>query len=95
MDSWVDLLCDLIPIAPVYDLARSLDYPFAIDNEMVREVPHPERSDMRLLGNPLKLDGERLPAQPCHALGQDTDTLLRELGYGEAQIADLHGGGIV
>lgn len=95
MDEWVADLCDLIPVAPVYDLGRALDNPFAAEVEMVREVPHPERADMRLLGNPLKIDGQRLPAEPCQALGADTDVLLEELGFSEDERSSLRAKGAV
>ena len=56
---------------------------------MVRTLPHPSRPDFRVLANPIKLDGERLPARPAPALGEHTDELLREVGYSDAEIEAL------
>jgi crotonobetainyl-CoA:carnitine CoA-transferase CaiB-like acyl-CoA transferase len=39
------------------------------------------RPDFRSFANPIKLDGERLPAKVGSGLGADTDDVLRELGY--------------
>jgi hypothetical protein len=38
---------------------------------MIRPVPHPQDPEMKLLGNPLKFDGERLPQRVCRPLNDD------------------------
>ena len=86
---WLDRLQGLLPAAPVYDLAQALDNPYAGAIGMVRALPHPARPDFRVLANPIKLDGARLPSRRAPALGEHTDSLLREAGYSDAEIAAL------
>jgi crotonobetainyl-CoA:carnitine CoA-transferase CaiB-like acyl-CoA transferase len=90
---WLDRLQGLLPAAPVYDLAQALDNPYAGAIGMVRALPHPARPDFRVLANPIKLDGVRLPSRRAPGLGEHTDALLREAGYSDAQIAALRARG--
>ena len=90
---WLERLQGQLPAAPVYDLAQALDNPYAKSIGMVRDLPLPTRADFRVLANPIKLDGERLPARPAPGLGEHTDTLLREAGYDADAIAELRGDG--
>lgn len=73
---WLARLNGVLPIAPVLDLAQALDNPFLRTTGMVADVPHPARPDMRALANPIKINGQRLTQQVCHALGADNAELL-------------------
>jgi crotonobetainyl-CoA:carnitine CoA-transferase CaiB-like acyl-CoA transferase len=90
---WLDRLQGLLPAAPVYDLAQALDNPYAAAIGMVRALPHPARPDFRVLANPIKLDGVRLPSRRAPRLGEHTDALLHEAGYSDAEIAALRARG--
>jgi len=94
-EEWIEDVKGIIPISPVYDMAEALDNPFLDETKMVTEVDHPDRPSMRVLHNPILLDGQRLPAGPGPKLGQDTDELLREAGYTDEDIAGMRSDGIV
>jgi crotonobetainyl-CoA:carnitine CoA-transferase CaiB-like acyl-CoA transferase len=86
---WLSLLQGLLPVAPVYDLPQALDNPFASAIGMVRPLPHAARADFRVLANPIKLDGARLPSRLAPALGEHTDAVLRDAGFTAEEIAAL------
>ena len=65
-------------IAPIYDLAQALDAPFTQRSGMVRSIPHPTRSELRVLANPLKFNGVRPAQRACSALGADNDAILAQ-----------------
>jgi crotonobetainyl-CoA:carnitine CoA-transferase CaiB-like acyl-CoA transferase len=92
---WLGRLQGLLPVAPVYDLAQALDNPYAHAVGMVRALPHPMRPDLRVLANPIKLGGERLPSRRAPRLGEHTDEVLTSLGYDPARIAALRKDGVI
>ena len=91
---WLGELQGELPAAPVYDLPQALDNPFLREIGMLRDLPHPAKSDYRVLANPIKFDGERVPSRIAPQLGEQTDAVLREVGYTEPEIADLKAKGV-
>jgi crotonobetainyl-CoA:carnitine CoA-transferase CaiB-like acyl-CoA transferase len=75
---WLSTLTGVLPVAPVYEIDQALDSPFVQQTGMVRTVPHPRRADLRVLANPLKIDGARPQQTPAHDLGADTARLVGE-----------------
>jgi crotonobetainyl-CoA:carnitine CoA-transferase CaiB-like acyl-CoA transferase len=94
-DEWMAKLGGVIPIAPVYDLKRGLDNPYVRAVGMIQNVPHPANAGLKRLANPIKLDGKRLAAHACPPMGADTRALLRDIGYGDADIDALCASGTV
>jgi crotonobetainyl-CoA:carnitine CoA-transferase CaiB-like acyl-CoA transferase len=43
---------------------------------MVAQVPHPARRDLRVLANPIKINGERLSQKACPPAGADNAAVL-------------------
>ena len=62
-------------MAPVYDVATALDAPFTQRTGMVQSVVHPAQPQLRMLANPLKIDGVRPQLRPCAPLGADNALL--------------------
>ncbi|HEX3318252.1 MAG TPA: CoA transferase, partial [Solirubrobacteraceae bacterium] len=85
-------------LEPVLDLDEALRSDLVREREMVTELDQPgaERA-VRLLGVPFKLS--RTPGNPNRrpgpGLGEQTDEVLRGLGYDEAQVAALKEAGAV
>jgi crotonobetainyl-CoA:carnitine CoA-transferase CaiB-like acyl-CoA transferase len=73
---WLSILTGVLPVAPVYDIDQALKSPFVQETGMVRTVQHPLRADLRVLANPLKIDGVRPQQTAAHDLGADTARLL-------------------
>lgn len=76
---WLKRLTGVLPVAPVLDLAQALDSPFLQTTEMIHTVSHPAKPNMRVLSNPIKIDGERLSQTLCASYGADTATYVGEV----------------
>jgi crotonobetainyl-CoA:carnitine CoA-transferase CaiB-like acyl-CoA transferase len=73
---WIRTFAGLLPVAPVYEMDEALDAEFPRQTGMVRNVPTADRADFRVLGNPIKIDGQRPEQVAAPALGADNDALL-------------------
>jgi crotonobetainyl-CoA:carnitine CoA-transferase CaiB-like acyl-CoA transferase len=76
---WLEKLNGVLPVAPVLDLAQALDSPFLRTTEMIHTIAHPAKPNMRVLSNPIKINGERLAQTPCSAYGADTRAYVGEI----------------
>jgi crotonobetainyl-CoA:carnitine CoA-transferase CaiB-like acyl-CoA transferase len=73
---WLEKLGGLLPVAPVLDLTQALENPHLRATDMIRDVPHPAKPNMRALANPIKINGQRLGQTVCSPMGADNDALF-------------------
>ncbi len=92
--AWLAKLQGLMPASPVYDLPQALDNPYIRQIGMLRDLPHPQQPDYRVLANPIKLDGQRLPSRVAPRLGEHTDEILRSVGFTAGELAALKDQGV-
>lgn len=91
--AWLGLLEGLVPVAPVRSMPEALDADELAEREMLVEYEHPVLGTVRTLGLPLQVGRYRPRFRRAPELGGDTDDLLRELGYDDADRQRLSGQG--
>jgi crotonobetainyl-CoA:carnitine CoA-transferase CaiB-like acyl-CoA transferase len=90
---WIKELSALdIEIAPVNTPEEAFDDPQLNSRGMISETIHPSAGTLRQIGVPAAPTGTPAPAP---AIGHDTATILRTLGYDEAKISDLRTGNVI
>ncbi len=78
-DEWIETLSGSVPIGPIHGVAGALANPFVSTVGMIQSVSHPDCPDMRMLANPLRIDGVRPAPAAGSQLGADNDAILGDL----------------
>jgi crotonobetainyl-CoA:carnitine CoA-transferase CaiB-like acyl-CoA transferase len=95
--AWLERLTAAeVPCGPINDVLAALALPQAQAREMDVTVDHPVLGTIRQVGVPFKLSATPASIRlPPPLLGEQSDEILAELGYGPAEVADLHARGVV
>ncbi len=84
-----------IPCGPVLDMKELAEEMSLRETGTVVEVDHPERGTFLTVGNPIKLSDTEIEVISSPLLGEHTDEILRELGYGDNEITTAREDGAI
>ena len=84
-----------VPCGACLDTGEVLADPHLHARDMIVEVEHPVRGRYITVGNPIKLSASPTTITPSPLLGQHRAEILRELGYGDAEIDALAADGAI
>jgi crotonobetainyl-CoA:carnitine CoA-transferase CaiB-like acyl-CoA transferase len=85
-----------VPVGPINSLDEVFADPVVRHLGLVAEVDHPTAGRVRAPGIPVRLSGTPPSVRtPPPLLGEHTDEVLRELGYGDAEITALRRDGAI
>jgi len=95
--AWLDRLdAAEVPCGPINDVLTAFEQPLARARSMDVTVEHPRLGPIRQAGIPFKLSATPAAIRSAPPLlGEQTDEILADLGYGPDQIEALHAGGVV
>src|SRR5579875_72208 len=97
VDHWLRLLEEAgVPCAPIQRYDQVFTDPHLLARGFFWDAPHPTAGPVRQVGSPMRFSDtpvRRAKAGP--RLGEDSEAVLRELGYAEAEIQRLVEEGVV
>jgi len=79
---WLAHFAGMVPAAPVNDLKAALDNPFVAERGLIQDYDH-----VRMVAGPVRDSASEPPLHAAPALGADTDTVLRDCGFSDGEIA--------
>ena len=89
MAYWVDMLnAKGVPCGPIYDVKQVFADPQVTHQGMAAAVVHPKLGEIELVGQPIKMS--RTPWKMRNAApgpGEQTDAILAEIGFSQAEIS--------
>ena len=89
-DAWLALLTNAgIPAGPIRFIEELFDEPQIQANDLITDLEHAEAGQIKMVGLPAKFSETPLVANPPPALGQQTDSILEQLGFTDYQIQTL------
>ena len=78
-----------IPCGPILSMKEIAEEPALRETGTIVEVDHPTRGKYLTVGNPIKLSDSPTDVTRSPLLGEHTDDVLQQLGYGAQDIAQL------
>jgi formyl-CoA transferase len=78
-----------IPCGPILSMKEIAEEPALRATGTVVEVDHPTRGKYLTVGNPIKMSDSSTEVTRSPLLGEHTDEVLKQLGYGQEYISEL------
>lgn len=79
-----------IPNAPVLEIPELMKHPQLDAREMLIDIEDPGIGKYKAMANPMKLsDGEAVIEKGAPLMGQDTEAILKQIGYSDEEIKAL------
>ncbi len=84
-----------IPCGPILSMKEIAEEPALRATGTIVEVDHPQRGKYLTVGNPIKMSDSATDVTRSPLLGEHTNEVLAQLGYGAAYIAELRAENVI
>ena len=97
VEDWCEALSAAdVPHAPILNISDVVDHPQIRHRGLIHDLTHDSYGEFRAVGDPIHFVGrDKRPVDPPPLLGENTDKILKELGFDEFTISSLRSNRIV
>jgi len=94
---WIAVLEEAgVPCAPIQDHGGVFNDPHLLARSFFWDAPHPSLGSVRQIGSPMRFSETPTRREKAGPLfGEDSEAVLRELGYGSEEVEALVAGGVI
>ena len=92
---WLDEFGGIVPAAPILNLKESLENPFLNDRKNIQKLKTKRGVDISLLKTPVHVTDTNFQDKTAPELGEDTDDVLKRIGFTGEQISTFRNKGII
>ena len=92
---WLNEFGGIVPAAPILNLKESLENPFLKDRKNIQKLKTKRGVDISLLKTPVHVSDSNFQDKTAPELGEDTDDILKEIGFTGEQISTFKNKGII
>ena len=85
----------IVPAAPILNLKESLENPFLKDRKNIQKLKTKRGVDISLLKTPVHVTDGNFQDKTAPELGEDTDDVLKGIGFTGEQISTFRNKGII
>ena len=92
---WLNEFGGIVPAAPILNLEESLENPFLKDRKNIQKLKTKRGVDISLLKTPVHVTDSSFQDKTAPELGEDTDDVLKGIGFTGEQISTFRNNGII
>lgn len=92
---WIQSLAGRLPVAPIYDIAQALQNPFVREVERISSVDYDDGIAISVVAPAFEVNSRPLAQKRAPRCGEDTDAILKELGYSDTERGKLRADKVV
>lgn len=94
---WLERLTEAkVPCGPIQTYDQVFNDPHLLARGFFEDAPHSKLGPVKQLGSPMRLSATPVKIERAGPLlGEDSTAVLRQLGYTEDQVRELHAAGVV
>ncbi|WHZ00885.1 CoA transferase [Neobacillus sp. YX16] len=93
---WLQKFSEMkIPAAAILKVSDVVQLPQALAREMIIGMNHPVAGNVKIVGSPIAINGDKVEIKPSPLLGQNTNEVLTDLGVPEYRLKELEKIGVI